>query len=438
MGMVVKPDSNVHQIRRQANRKNPERDTADRYRAVPSAFVSKGRGGDLLIPSWVFNKVADPQLGILIASMLDRIATLERGDAVAKGYAAPIEVNRPMTSPSKEQSVAHIAVSIPGNEAEQLTLPDVAPVIQPETVLLLPAPSKEDVIPLNLVRMPLQKAANDEVAPPVTPLPTEDMTDREFGKWLFDQFHFAEVESFRILDREFQARNKACLKTHGKTYDEVRIERKIKHLGLEKDALGNIVHRSDVLLPFESKYMDWIKTLPQLMEARVLRVAAEEKARKEAAVAAELARRAAMAITPQAIQKRKERAESRRASDIKARLPGVQFGQSVKFASVDQLAHDPVVQRSSATELRAYGLMFRDGVDWLRSKVGMDIPDRGAGVRGNVGWFLDDIHWLALSKVFPVDLPNPANELIAEVMQSSESVSQAELVRRYQRAGISH
>jgi hypothetical protein len=135
-----------------------------------------------------------------------------------------------------------------------------------------------------------------------------------------------------------------------------------------------------------------------------------------------------------------------RKHDILSRLEGAKFGQAVKFATVDALAHDPVVPRTSAAQLSALGMAVRDTADRLRRAVGWAIPDRGAEVRARAeeegtvyqafkGWFSERV---TPSDGGP-DLPNPANLVIADLLKNElDQVPIRELVRRYRQAGISH
>lgn len=426
MGMVVKKttDPKVTSVRR-ANRQHPERDTADRWRGVPASAVRDGGGGLILVPSiFMTDPVTGERLSTgLAATLMARIDRLERDMSVLLGRAAPIEKpDRPMTPAPKEQSTASLAISVPGNEAEVLLPPALEPLVK--IAGLLPAPSKM----LNLVKMPLQTAANEDVLPLTeTPLPVVlQVKDEMSMEWLFKQFHFSDMDTFRILDREFQKRNKASLATHKMSYDDIRLSRLIKKKG--QTVLG-----LDLYFPSsDTRYMEWLAKHPSPTVSELADRLNWER----------ICKRLVKAYSPEAIKKRNQRAAEVRKPEIKARLLLLRVAESTRFRQVDALAHDPVVARTSANQLKAWGLAFRDTADRLRRAVGMAIPDRAAKARGNEGWFFDDTEWLALRAAFPpsVDgpcLPNPANDIIEQALSaSSDQVPMRELVRRYQQAGI--
>jgi hypothetical protein len=340
--------------------------------------------------------------------------------------------------PKELVSEARTAVSVPGNEAERLTPPDVSP--KRETVLLLPAPS--NVVPLNQVRMPVQPAANDEAPVEVVshppPLPTDD--EGITTAWLESQFGFSPMEQFRVLDREFHRRNKSALKTHGMTYTEIRIKRKLATRNMEvRD--GRMVHRSDVYFPSEdSKYKEWSATAGAAGPTRLSLLAFLAKQGRDQ----HRAYKRGMAFTPEAYRKRTMRAEARRKMDIIGRLDGAKFMHGVRFAMVDSLAYE-VNNRTSASQLKAAGLWFRDVTDRVRRVIGVDVPDRGKAVRERAereGSVLQGIKDWFTERKTPSDggppIPHPADFLISQVLPGPDEVPVRELIRGYQRAGIGH
>ena len=420
-----------------ANRMHPEKDTALRWRGVPASSVVDGGGGLLLVPRHFMYDNTGKQLdSSLVASLLARMSLLEKQVQDLRSGAPVEKSDRPMTpAKAKEQSKAHIAVSVPGNEAEVLTISDVTPVAKAETVLLLPAPSKMTLVP------PLQTvAANEEIviAPNVALLPAAkaEVAEDVYTTWLSKQFGWTEEEMFHILDGVYQKRNESALKVHGMTYNDIRLKRAIaKHhmvvLGLDAYCASE-----------DTKYIEWLAQSHQAKPTQLSVRAFLQKYLKQE----HRAYRRGMAFTPEAFRVREARRNTVRKHDILSRLEGAKFGQAVKFATVDALAHDPVVPRTSAAQLSALGMAVRDTADRLRRAVGWAIPDRGAEVRARAeeegtvyqafkGWFSERV---TPSDGGP-DLPNPANLVIADLLKNElDQVPIRELVRRYRQAGISH
>jgi hypothetical protein len=444
----MKTMNNIHPLRTappRADRKHPERDTATRWRAVPADSVSK-QGSMILVPRHFMLGVDGKPLqggdiGPLVASLSARIGLLEKQvQLLRRGEGAPLEPDRPMTPVSKEQSMAHIAVSVPGNEAEVLNTLDVTPAAKAETVLLLPAPSKLSVVP------DLQTpAANEEIviAPNVTLLPAAkpsvvEVVD-DYTDWLSKQFGWAPTEMFVILDREFQRRNKSALKIHKMTYNDIRLKRAIAKRGM-------VVPGMHAFFMAEGNgYVEWEASrtgMPTQLSVRAFLQKYERDAYR--------AYKRGMAFTPEAYKVRQQRVNARRKQDILGRLDGAKFGYAVKFAMVDAKAHDPVVKRTSADQIKGFGLMFHDMADRVRRAVGMGIrSDHNADlIREQASD--EGAHYQAFKEFFTEritpsdggpDIPHPSDHWTQEAIALTHDLAQLpmrELVRRYQHHGISH
>jgi hypothetical protein len=290
---------------------------------------------------------------------------------------------------------ASAATVVSGNEAEELPL--YGPAEQPAPT----AAAEESKPSASVVQLP-EKAANDDVVerPPVVEEQTTEASASATltAEELAGQYGWTLYEAIEILGTEHSIRNDHCKRKHnGVSYDEMRMKRFYAKEGV----VGNRYYKSE-----HSKFAQfWNKTadiprVPECMNVKLLMRRGDSK----------YAYMRGMAETPKAYRKREQRRRLHLKVAIKERQGSAAFQRELRFAEVNALAHEPIVPRNWAAKRRAMATRWSDRWDTVRGWFGRPPRDR---------------------------LSDTQKELIAETQPDRES-SQAELVRRYQRQGISH
>jgi hypothetical protein len=358
---------------------------------------------------------ADAALATEVKYLAQRLNAMElnlskllRDGAVSNGYAAPLPSNvvpMDVARKAKEQSkVVHVSQS--GNEAEVHVLPAPEPVIRVEPALKI-ADVEPKFIGKGAVPVTSRVAANDNVQPDeVSPLVMEE--DQQFIAGLASQYQFSLVEVNEILTREWLRRDKWCRKHHGKPREEVRLERAIRKRGVVEGAY----FRSE-----DTKFSDWwnetesrMKHLRSLAEGRRVAEATSNRA----------------PLVKGEAKYRKKAMIRRLASERRANPSGYAHVQKVS----SQLYVPPPV--TTASQWAAITTWAHQTKNKVRSLFGMQPVLRGKKLRDKFE-VLD-----ALSAAPTEPATTEGGDRWGRKPEPDLNTPTRELVRRYQRNGISH
>lgn len=397
MGMVVVPQPKLMLGHPRAS-KHIDRDTAVRWRAVP-ADKCQLVGDQIYVPRQ-FMLMSENEQQALLFGLQSRVEKLE-GILGSLGHGvAPSATVLPMRS-NVERTEQSRVESVPGNEAEELypqpTEPDPAPSSVPSATLAEASKPSGRVVQLP------DKAANDEVIEAKPHLVTGESTtlDTSLVRMDLKPFGFTVDEASAILKAEHGIRDAHCIRTHnGVSFIDLRLLRAFAKDGTVTDRY----HKSEY-----SKYAQfWART------AEVTRVPDYDNLELQHKYATNdnmwydwvQCKKTA----PKADRKREKRRVLRLKLDMRARRSSAHFEKCVKYAIMGTEAHEPSIPFSWKAARRAMSTRYADRWDVIR------------------GWFGRP----------PRDRSRKAREQIAEYDASQDvNVPMNELVRRYQRQGIS-
>ena len=380
-----------------------DRDTARRMRAFPIDQCEVS-GDKVLVPMHLVTGATQSMLG----SMFVKIQALELDIAVLKGYGAPIEASesQPMISlvTAEKAKSTHSPMSVPGNEAEDLTGAMSLPLssskddTHPKGEVVKPTKYREsNVVPIHPAfkgdNYSPPEAANDATSEQVeTAQKANTVTVIDGGHGILDGlaegYGMSIVEAAGILGSEYAKRDRHCRQYHdGKSRADVQLSRMLAQLPNETVQTG---------------YLVW-----SYQKQRDVPTAVVVKSTFR---------------QPQEV-KRQARAEARRKNDIKEGLDWskVAYRNSLQERLAAQALPPDV--RTSRSQLKALRSWFNDRVDGFQRWMGLTTYDRGKRLRDKF-----EREDLVIAK------RNPAKAGVVDPL----SLTTGDLVRLANRQGISH
>ena len=234
-----------------------DRDTARRMRAFPIDQCEVS-GDKVLVPMHLVTGATQSMLG----SMFVKIQALELDIAVLKGYGAPIEASesQPMISlvTAEKAKSTHSPMSVPGNEAEDLTGAMSLPLssskddTHPKGEVVKPTKYREsNVVPIHPAfkgdNYSPPEAANDATSEQVeTAQKANTVTVIDGGHGILDGlaegYGMSIVEAAGILGSEYAKRDRHCRQYHdGKSRADVQLSRMLAQLPNETVQTGYLV-----------------------------------------------------------------------------------------------------------------------------------------------------------------------------------------------------
>ena len=383
-----------------------DRDTARRMRAFPIEQCEV-RGDQVLVPMHMVTGATQSMLG----SMFTRIQSLELDIAVLMGRGAPIEAkeSQPMISlaaTSEKAKSTRSPVSVPGNEAEDLTGAMTLPPLSskddthPKGEVVKPAKYQgSNVVPLHPAfkgdNYEAPKAANDATSEQVeTAQKHETVTVIDGGQGILDglaeAYGMTIYEASGILGSAYTKRDRNCRQLYdGKSRADVQLSRMLAQLPNES---------------VQSGYLVW-----SYQKQRDVPTPKVEKSTYR---------------QPQVV-KRQARAEARRKNDIKESLGWSKVAWNNALMERIAARATPPDARTTRSQLRAVRSWFNDRVDTFQRWMGLTTYDRGKRLRDKF-----EREDLVIAK------RNPAKAGTTHI--DPLSLTTGELVRLANRQGISH
>lgn len=388
MGMVIKNLTRPADVPRAS--KQFDRDNARRYRAVPTdVIIHKSKQVAWIPRTFMLSEMESTEVLLALQSRVEKLEGILRD--LGHGIASSAQV-LPMRRKASgtEQSAATV---VSGNEAEEL--PMHGPAEQP-------APSATAASkPADVVQLPEKAANDDEVEmPPVVEEQTKGASvPSNLSAYTRDVLGWTELEAGVILKTEYDIRDDHCKRKHnGVNYNDLRLLRWYAKDGRDPEGQCKKAELSN-FAKFWNKTAD-IPRVPDGMNVKCLMMRGDNK----------YAYMRGMAETPKAYRKREQRRRLHLKVAIKERQGSATFQRELRFAEVNALAHEPTPRSDWRSKARAMGMRWGDRWDKVRGWFGQPPRDRKT---------------------------QSQRELIAECSVDRESTT-AELVRRYQRQGISH
>lgn len=404
MGYIL-PDNKLMTRHPRAS-KQIDRDTAVRWRKVPAdeCFLT---GDHIYIPRQ-FMLLSVRASSDLLLELQSRVSKLEQIIRDLGHSVHPSATVLPMRSNAKRKGQQTTTV-VPGNEAEELYPQST----EPDTPSVVPSALAEASKPSGKVVQLPTKAANDGVieASPYLNIGEPKEAEASVSESSLDshvrsglkQFGFTPDEALGILKAEHAIRDAHCKRTHnGVNFIDLRILR-----AFAKE--GTVTANSGY---FKSQYTKFAEFMAHT--ADVSRVPDYENIPLQHQYATwdnmwydwKVSKR----TSPEAERKRDKRRVLQLKLDIRERQGSAQFQRELRFCGVNLEAHEPILSFNFKAWRRAKASAWRDTFDKVRTFFGRPPPDR---------------RLIALAKV------------AAEYGPDLKSTT-AELVRGYQRQGISH
>lgn len=317
----------------------------------------------------------------------------------------------PMSVARKERGEA-VQASQPGNEAEVLVLPRSNQPVPVEEVTPLKTGNTEPTLVGRVVSIPSGGAANDDSFNEAVATTVIRDEDQKYVAALADAYQMPLTEASEILYREWRRREDSCLRHHGVPRKDKRLERTLDNKGLCKQT-NRIVHwipSAEVASGFRA----WSRSMFQRE--------CELKGYARPAIP-----QSGVKLVPGEQAYRKKQLLKRIAARPKGPIPGLQ-----KVDAVHRKLFVPPPP-TSAAQLKAAGTALYAGYQKLRKLFRMEPTVRNMNQRTAAevavaisGGGGGTIH-ARRQATAPVDL-----------IGKGEGLTQAELVRRYQRNGIGY
>lgn len=381
-----------------------DRDTARRMRAFPIEQCEVS-GDKVLVPMHLVTGATQSMLG----SMFTRIQSLELDIAVLMGRGAPIEAKESamisLAATTEKAKSTHSPMSVPGNEAEDLTGAMSLPLssskddTHPEGEVVKPTEYRgSNVVPLHPAfkgdSYEPPEAANDATSEQVETAQKHDtVTVIDGGHGILDglaeAYGMTIYEASGILGSEYTKRDRNCRQLYdGKSRADVQLSRMLAQLPNES---------------VQSGYLVW-----SYQKQRDVPTPKVEKS----------------AYRQPQVVKRQARAEARRKNDIKESLGWSKV--ALRNSLQERLAAQalPPDARTTRSQLRALRSWFNDRVDTFQRWMGLTTYDRGKMLRDKF-----EREDLVIAKRNPRSGTSHVDPT---------SLSTGELVRLANRQGISH